>query len=430
MPSLCRDCDFETTRIDGTNCPSCGSARLVDHQDIRTLAIAHIDCDAFFAAIEKRDNPELRDKPVIVGGGRRGVVSTACYIARLHGVHSAQPMFKALKACPEAVVVKPRRDAYVDASKQIREKLVALTPLVQMVSIDEAFLDLSGTERVHGVPPAVALNRLARDIEANLGLTISIGLSENKSLAKTASELDKPRGFAALSAAEAPEFLAPRPIHFLHGVGKQLARKLERDGLSTIADLQRFSQRELILRYGETGQWLHERAFGRDNRPVRADTERKSVSAERTFDVDLADQATLEDRLWEVCDETARRSKRHGVEGATITLKLKTQQFKTLTRSTTLTTPTQLAQTLFRATQPLLAKEVGTGQAYRLIGVGLSHLSPAKGDAPDLIDPSVEKRAKAERASDLARDRFGDAAVTTGRGVRMSLRKRAHKKDG
>ncbi|MEL6830787.1 MAG: DNA polymerase IV, partial [Pseudomonadota bacterium] len=427
MPSLCRDCDFETTRIDGTNCPSCGSARLVDHQDIRTLAIAHIDCDAFFAAIEKRDNPELRDKPVIVGGGRRGVVSTACYIARLHGVHSAQPMFKALKACPEAFVVKPRRDAYVDASKQIREKLVALTPLVQMVSIDEAFLDLSGTERVHGVPPAVALNRLARDIEADLGLTISIGLSENKSLAKTASELDKPRGFAALSAAEAPEFLAPRPIHFLHGVGKQLARKLERDGLSTIADLQRFSQRELILRYGETGQWLHERAFGRDNRPVRADTERKSVSAERTFDVDLADQATLEDRLWEVCDETARRSKRHGVEGATITMKLKTQQFKTLTRSTTLTTPTQLAQTLFRATQPLLAKEVGTGQAYRLIGVGLSHLSPAKGDAPDLIDPSVEKRAKAERASDLARDRFGDAAVTTGRGVRMSQKKRAHK---
>ena len=395
------------------------------HRDLLRLGIAHIDCDAFFAAIEKRDNPDLRDKPVIVGGGKRGVVSTACYLARLHGVHSAQPMFKALKACPNAVVVKPRRDAYVEVSKQIRTKLEALTPLVQMVSIDEAYLDLNGTDRIHGVPPAVTLNRLAREVEADLDLSISIGLSDNKFLAKTASELDKPRGFAALSAEEAPDFLAPRPIKFLHGVGKQLAKKLEREGLSTIADLQRLSQRELIGRYGETGQWLYERAFGRDQRAVHADTERKSVSAERTFDVDLAARSTLEDRLWEVCDETARRAKKHGVEGATITLKLKTPQFKTLTRSTTLSAPTQLAQTLFRVTQPLLLRELGGGQAYRLIGVGLSHLSPAQGDAPDLIDPSVEKRAKAERASDLARDKFGDAAITTGRGVRISQRRQA-----
>lgn len=424
MPSLCRDCDTEMTADAVHSCANCGSSRLVHHTDLFRLTLAHIDCDAFFAAIEKRDNPDLRDKPVIIGGGKRGVVATACYIARLHGVHSAQPMFKALKACPEAVVIKPRHDAYVAASKEIRAKLEALTPLVQMVSIDEAYLDLSGTDRVHGVPPAVALNRVARDVETDLDLTISIGLADNKFLAKTASELDKPRGFAALSAAEAPAFLAPKPIKFLHGVGKQLAKKLEREGLSTIADLQRHSQRELITRYGETGQWLHERAFGRDNRPVRADTGRKSVSAERTFDIDLNDGAALEDRLWEVCDETARRSKKHGVEGATVTLKLKTKEFKTLTRSITLTTPTQLAQTLFRATQPMLKKELGTGHAYRLIGVGLSHLSPAKGDAPDLIDPSVEKRAKAERASDLAWDKFGKTAITTGRGVRMQQRKK------
>ncbi len=419
MSSLCRDCDA-LTLIESEACHSCGSHRLVTHTALETLSIAHIDCDAFFAAIEKRDRPHLKDKPVIVGGGKRGVVATCCYIARLHGVRSAMPMFKALKACPEAVVVPPRREAYTQASRQIRTKFEGLTPKVQMLSVDEGFLDLSGTTRLNEASPALALSRLAREVEADIGITISIGLSENKFLAKTASELDKPRGFAMLTAAEAPEFLAPKPVGFLHGVGKQLAKKLERDGYRLIADLQSSEPRDLIRRYGETGLWLQQRAHGIDNRPVRTDTIRKSVSAERTFNTDIAEYALLEDRLWQVCEETAQRAKRHGVEGSTLTLKLKTKDFRSLTRSMTLPSPTNLANALFRISKPMLARETKAGKAYRLIGVGLSHLEDARWDNRDLIDPSVEKRAKAERASDAARSKFGNAAVVTGRAIRLA----------
>ena len=422
MPALCRDCDTHVAdSIEA--CPNCGSVRIVSHQDLETLSIAHIDCDAFFAAIEKRDNPELKHKPVIVGGGKRGVVATCCYIARLNGVRSAMPMFKALKACPEAVVVKPRREAYSEASRQIRQKFEALTPKVQMLSVDEGFLDLSGTTRLARAFPALSLSRLARDIESDIGITISIGLSENKFLAKTASELDKPRGFALIAKSEAEALLGPKPVGFLHGVGKQLAKKLERDGYRLVADLQESESRDLIRRYGETGLWLHQRAHGIDNRPVRTDGLRKSVSAERTFAEDIADYAILEDRLWEVCEETATRAKRHSVEGSTITLKLKTRDFRTLTRSITLPAGTHLANAIFRATRPLLERETQNGRAYRLIGIGLSHLQDARWDTRDLIDPGIEKRAKAERASDAARSKFGNASIMTGRSVRLSASK-------
>ena len=333
------------------------------------------------------------------------------------------PMFKALKACPEAIVVRPRREAYSKASREIREKFEALTPKVQMLSVDEGFLDLSGTTRLSGSFPARALSRLARDVESDLGITISIGLSENKFLAKTASELDKPRGYAVLEKSEAPEFLAHKPISFLHGVGTQLAKKLERDGYRKVSDLQNSDTRTLIQRYGETGLWLHQRAQGIDNRPVRTDGLRKSVSAERTFDKDISDHALLEDRLWEVCEETARRAKRLSVEGSTVTLKLKTKEFRSLTRSLTLASGTNLANVLFRATKPILARETQTGKSYRLIGIGLTHLQDARWDTRDLIDPSIEKRAKAERASDAARSKFGDASVVTGRSIRLASRK-------
>lgn len=418
MAHLCRDCDFFGDNTADV-CQACGSRRTVSHPDLGNLAIAHIDCDAFFAAIEKRDNSDLKDKPVIVGGGKRGVVATCCYIARLHGVRSAMPMFKALKACPEAVVVPPRREAYTAASRQIRVKLEGLTPLVQMISIDEGYLDLSGTQNANDASPAQALGRLAREIERDVGISISVGLSENKFLAKTASEMDKPRGFAALSLQEAPAFLAPKPIQFIHGVGAQLAKKLARDGLHTISDLQSRQPKDLMARYGETGLWLHQRANGQDQRRVHTDGERKSVSAERTFETDISTPSLLEDRLWQVCEETAQRAKRHDVEGTTITLKLKTKNFKTLTRSITLTQSTHLAQTLFRTVRPMLRRETGEGQSYRLIGVGISNLTPSKGDIPDLIDPSIEKRGKAERASDVARSKFGKTAVMTGRAIRL-----------
>lgn len=426
MPSMCRDCDAETP--EGADiCSHCGSFRLIEHPDLEQLSIAHIDCDAFYAAIEKRDNPELKHKPVIVGGGRRGVVSTCCYIARLSGVRSAMPMFKALQICPEAIVVRPRRDAYSTASREIREKFESLTPKVQMLSIDEGFLDLSGTTLLSGAFPARALARLAREIESDVGISISIGLSENKFLAKTASELDKPRGFAVLSKAEAPGFLADKPISFLHGVGAQLAKKLERDGYRTVLDLQESDARALIRQYGETGLWLHQRAQGIDNRPVRTDGLRKSVSAERTFDKDISDYGLLEDRLWEVCEETARRAKRHSVEGSTLILKLKTKDFRNLTRSLTLATGTNLANVMFRATKPLLARETLAGKSYRLIGIGLFHLQDARWDTRDLVDPGIEKRAKAERASDAARSKFGDASVVTGRAIRLASRKAQNK---
>ncbi len=422
MPSLCRDCDRDVS--DGTDaCPHCGSYRILSHSQLETLSIAHIDCDAFFAAIEKRDNPDLKDKPVIVGGGKRGVVTTCCYIARLNGIHSAMPMFKALKACPEAIVVRPRREAYSTASKQVQEKFKSLTPKVQMLSIDEGFLDLTGTTRVNDGSPAHALSRLSREIERDIGITISIGLSENKFLAKTASELDKPRGFALLAKDEAVELLADKSVGFLHGVGKQLAKKLERDGFRLVADLKQAEARDLIRRYGETGLWLHQRSQGIDNRPVRTDGIRKSVSAERTFSDDISDYKRLEDRLWEVCEETAIRAKRSNVEGSTVTLKLKSKDFRNLTRSVTIPTPTNLANTLFRYAKPLLERETRAGRAYRLIGIGISHLEDARWDTRDLIDPTVEKRAKAERASDAARSKFGNASVVTGRAIRLAKNK-------
>ena len=399
------------------NCNDCGGIRNISHPELHSLNIAHIDCDAFYAAIAKRDNPELKDKPVLIGGGHRGVVSTACYIARLYGARSAMPMFKALKACPDAIVMPPEYEKYQIAATQIREKMRALTPLVQIVSIDEAYLDLSGTEKLNQASPAKALAGLALEIERDVGISVSIGLSSNKFLAKTASELDKPRGFSVLSAEEAPAFLAPHKPDFLHGVGPKHAAKLIRDGYRTIAELQAAKRKELIALYGETGLWLYERAFGRDNRPVQPDNVRKSVSAETTFFADIHILDELEDELWKLSVKTADRAKAAGVEGAVVTLKLKSSDFQTITRRVSLTTPTQLAQTIFRTARTLLAREA-TGRQFRLIGVGISGLGPAKSDAVDLLDPNVKKRANAERAADIARAKFGKGAVKTGRTVR------------
>jgi len=418
LPGLCRDC-FGTGSVAGGVCGACGSARTVSHDALFGLAIAHLDCDAFFAAIEKRDDPSIRHKPVIVGGGQRGVVATCCYTARLYGVRSAMPMFKALRACPDAVVVRPDFAKYAAAARIIRAKMEALTPMIEPVSIDEAYLDLSGTEALHGGPPAMLLARLASEIEAEVGITVSIGLSANKFLAKTASELDKPRGFAVIDPGEAAALLAPRPVGALHGVGPKLAARLARDGYERVADLQAAGLKALAGRYGESALDLHNRAHGIDDRPVRPGRERESVSRETTFSEDVADPAALEDLLWKVCERTAERAKAAGVDGAVVTLKLKTKAFRTLTRRATLAQPTQLAQALFRASRPMLARETGRGEAYRLIGVGISELSPARGDDRDLLDPAIEKRAAAERAGDRVRGRFGEGAVQTGRTLRM-----------
>jgi DNA polymerase-4 len=414
---ICRDCFAQAVPQRGA-CPVCGSVRLVSHPKLLELSVAHVDCDAFYASIEKRDRPELAARPVIVGGGKRGVVSTCCYIARTFGVRSAMPMFKALKACPEAVVIKPRMDLYVTEGRKIREMMLELTPLVEPVSIDEAYLDLSGTTALHGAPPAVSLMKLQKRVERELSLTISVGLSSNKFLAKTASEADKPRGFFAISPEEAPAYLADKSVRIIGGVGAQLAARLAGDGVNTVGDIQKIDLKTLMKRYGETGLWLHDCAFGRHNRAVDPAGERKSVSAETTLNEDISDHAAIEDIVWRLCQRTADRAKRSGVEGRVVTLKLKTSDFRIVTRRTSLPDATQLAQVMFRTAKLLLAKEP-RGPRYRLIGVGISDLADARPDAADLADPRALKRAAAERASDKARTRFGSDAVTTGRGARI-----------
>ncbi|MGE0210331.1 MAG: DNA polymerase IV [Parvibaculaceae bacterium] len=414
---FCRDC-LAVAAPPARRCASCGSPRLIRHPELHRLTMAHLDCDAFYAAIEKRDDPALRDKPLIVGGARRGVVSTACYIARIKGVRSAMPMFKALKLCPEATVVRPDMAKYVEVGREVRRLMQELTPLVQPLSIDEAFLDLAGTERLHGMSPALALARLALRIEREIRITVSIGLSHNKFLAKVASDLDKPRGFSVIGRAETLGFLAARPVGLVWGVGAAMQKQLARDGISSLSQIQAMEKGALMRRYGSMGARLFHLARGEDVRTVSPDDEMKSVSAETTFNDDIADASELERILWNLSEKVSRRAKAKGLAGKTVTLKLKTAGFRIVTRSQTLGDPTQLAERMFEAARPLLRREAD-GTAYRLIGIGISHLSSISED-PALrdLDTRVRSRAQAERALDRVRDRFGRDAIGLGRGFR------------
>ncbi len=410
---FCRDC-FADSAPESARCHACGSPRLIHHPELGRLAIAHLDCDAFFAAIEKRDNPELADKPVIVGGGTRGVVSTACYVARIYGVHSAMPMFKALKLCPDAVVVRPHFEKYSAASREVRRLMNEVTPLVEPLSIDEAFLDLSGTERLHRAPPSVSLARLQKRIEDAVGITVSIGLSFNKFLAKVASDLRKPRGFSVIGEAEALSFLADKPVGLIWGVGKMMQQRLAADGIRTIGAIQRMDEAELARRYGSMGLRLHRLSHARDSRTVEPRGEAKSVSAETTFDADLADAHDLKAILRVLAEKVSSRLKRAGIAGTTVTLKLKTTDFRIRTRSRQLADPTQLADRIFSTGTDLLAPEAD-GTKFRLIGIGVSDFAdPALADPGDLIDTGARKRAAAEAAIDRVREKFGNRAVELG----------------
>jgi DNA polymerase IV len=412
--SFCRDCLADcadkATRL-ATRCSQCGSPRLARHAELDTLTIAHIDCDAFYATIEKRDDPSLIDKPVIVGGGKRGVVAACCYVARTYGIRSAMPMFEALRRCPSAVVVRPNMAKYVKAGREVRRAMLALTPLVEPLSIDEAFLDLTGTQRLHGMNAAKALARFAAQIEKELGITVSIGLSANKFLAKIASDMDKPRGFAVLGQAEAAEFLAPKPVGFIYGVGAVSAAKLTADGFRLIADLQRADQHDLMRRYGEEGARLWRLARGIDSRTVSPDRETKSISAETTFERDIGEFRPLEQHLWDLTERVSARLKANALAGSTVTLKLKSADFKTRTRARSLGHPTQLAARIFAAGRDLLSHEVGPTR-FRLIGIGVSSLSDATGD--DLSDLIDRRAAEAEHAVDKLREKFGRDAVVKG----------------
>jgi DNA polymerase-4 len=424
LPTLCRDCltDHEATEPSPRRCAACGSPRLLRHAERDSLSLAHIDCDAFYAAIEKRDDPALLDKPLIIGGGKRGVVSTACYIARTFGVRSAMPMFKALKACPQAVVVKPDMAKYVAVGRQVRRLMQELTPLVEPISIDEAFLDLSGTELLHHASPALTLARFALRIEDEIGITVSVGLSYAKFLAKVASDMDKPRGFSIIGRGEAVAFLACKPVTLIPGIGQATAAKLAEAGFRLIGDLRAAQSEALFRLAGKDGPRLRNLANGIDARKVTPEHETKSVSTETTLDIDLSLFDDLEPVLWRLCEKTSKRLKAQQLAGRTITLKLKTAEFHSITRAVRLPEPTQLAGRLFAAGRELLRREC-TGARYRLIGIGASDFHPpGEADHGDLADMATPRLKAMEGALDALRARFGDAAIGKGLSLRAPQR--------
>jgi DNA polymerase-4 len=324
------------------------------------------------------------------------------------------PMFKALAACPQAVVIRPNMEKYVKVSREVRRLMLEMTPLVEPVSIDEAFLDLAGTEALHGAPPAITLMRFARKVECEIGVSVSIGLSFNKFLAKIASDLDKPRGFSAIGPAEALDFLGPKPVTILPGVGKAAAARFAKEGVTTVLDLRNLDPRRRIKLLGNDGARLTRLAEGRDERRVTPERETKSVSAETTFETDTKDAVTLSPILMRLSEKVSARMKTSGFGGSTVTLKLKTSEFKLLTRARSLPGPTNLAGRIYQAARALLEPELARGP-FRLIGVGMSVLCPAEeADRGDLADRTVEREAGMERAVDALRARFGHGAITRG----------------
>ena len=412
LSALCRDCGASPA---GATC-ACGSRRIVRHPELLTLGIAHVDCDAFYASVEKRDRPELAGRPVVVGGGIRGVVTAACYVARMHGVRSAMPMWKALKACPDAVVIRPDFSKYSAAARHIRTLMADLTPLVQTLSIDEAALDLRGTEALHGMPPAAVLAAFARRVEAEVGVTISIGLAPNRLLGKIAAGRDKPRGFAVLGR-DAAQVLAQEPVRLLPGVGPALERRLHALGYTHLAHLQALDDRTALARLGKDGPHLVRRARGEDARAVSPGHDAKSVSAETTFDTDLIDPAALEKHLWRMAEKLARRLREKDLAAGGVVLKLKTARFASRTRAQRLPGPTTLPDVLFAAGRALLSREAD-GTPFRLIGLGANPLAPgAEADRADLADPETPRRVARQRAVDALRGRFGEGVIGRGRGL-------------
>ena len=416
MPSLCRKC-FNTFNEEG-RCPRCSSPLVVSHSELFDLNIAHMDCDAFYASVEKRDNPDLADKPVIIGGGRRGVVSTACYIARIRGVKSAMPMFKALEKCPDAVVIRPRMKIYAEISQQIRAMMNDITPLVEPLSLDEAFMDLSGTHKLHGAPPAVMLAKLMDRISSNLGLTGSIGLSHNKFLAKIASDLNKPNGYSIIGEAETSSFLKDKSIRLIWGVGASTQKSLEKSGIRTFLDLLRWDRKDLVSKFGSMGDRLWFLARGQDARVVSNSDRIKSISNETTLNENTSNIRVLEGHLWRLCEKVSSRAKSKGLAGTIMILKLKSSNHKIITRRVTLRDPTYMADVLFRSTYPLMEAAIENGP-FRLVGAGLSGLclaSQAQRE-PELLDDGALNRIKVERVTDEIREKFGDEAMIKGRSL-------------
>ena len=416
ITSICREC-LSTFDSKVLYCANCESLNLINHKEIEKLDIAHVDCDAFYASIEKRDNPKLKNSAVIIGGGKRGVVATACYLARIKGVRSAMPMYKALKLCPSAIIIKPNMSKYRDASRKIQNLMNQLTPLTEPISLDEAFLDLSGTKKLHKKIPAVLLAELSKKINQEVGISVSIGLSYNKFLAKICSDLDKPKGFSLLGRGDSKKFLSSQPVEILWGVGKILKRKLNDDGIKTISQIEELGIKEVINRYGSIGSHIYSLSQGKDLRRVVPQRQIKSISHETTFENDISDKEVLEKKLWSLCEKVSKRSKEKGLGGQTITLKLKTKEFKLISRSCTIDEPTQIGELIFQYSKTLLDREDDKIK-YRLIGVGISNLKDSElCDLYDLINISKTKNAKIEYAIDDIRNKFGKDLIKKGRSI-------------
>ena len=416
ITSICREC-LSTFDSKVLYCANCESLNLISHKEIEKLDIAHVDCDAFYASIEKRDNPKLKNSAVIIGGGKRGVVATACYLARIKGVRSAMPMYKALKLCPSAIIIKPNMSKYRDASRKIQNLMNQLTPLTEPISLDEAFLDLSGTKKLHKKIPAVLLAELSKKINQEVGISVSIGLSYNKFLAKICSDLDKPKGFSLLGRGDSKKFLSSQPVEILWGVGKILKRKLNDDGIKTISQIEELGIKEVINRYGSIGSHIYSLSQGKDLRRVVPQRQIKSISHETTFENDISNKGALEKKLWSLCEKVSKRSKEKGLGGQTITLKLKTKEFKLISRSCTIDEPTQIGELIFQNSKTLLDREDDKIK-YRLIGVGISNLKDSElCDLYDLINISKTKNAKIEYAIDDIRNKFGKDLIKKGRSI-------------
>ena len=427
-PLLCRNCGkvgHFGSALPPEFCLACSSSNIRVHPELFSLNIAHIDCDAFYASIEKRDNPAIANKPVIVGGGDRGVVAAACYIARKFGVRSAMPAWQALKKCPEAVVIRPRMEHYVAIGQQIRDQMLSLTPLVQPLSIDEAFLDLAGTQKLHRASPAEALHRLQQNIKRDIGISVSIGLSGNKSLAKMASDRDKPDGFFVVGMDEAESWLAPQPVSVLYGIGKSAIARLNAIGVFSCDDLATGDIKALSAVLGVQTATVMNLAKGVDPRLVVTEQGAKSVSNETTFSQDLSDLNALEVELEALCLKLSTRLKAKGIAGGTVTLKLKRANHRTITRSRTVSSRIDKAYHLFEIGRDLLNKEIKDTNFYRLLGIGVDNLGKASEVRLfDLFGGEDDKRNRLESAVDEVHSKMGKEVLYTGRQFTKNLQKR------
>jgi DNA polymerase IV len=382
----------------------------------RTRRVVHVDMDAFYAAVEQLDHPEFRARPVIVGanprGGKgRGVVSTASYEARPFGVHSAMPISQAYRLCPQAVYLPVRMGRYCEVSARIFAIFGRYTDVVEPLSIDEAFLDVTGSTRLFGTVEAIA-RRIKQDIVREEGLVASVGVAPNKFLAKLASDLSKPDGFLVLQDADVDTFLRDLPVSRLWGVGKQTARQLEALGLRTIGQVAQWPKAQLVMRFGNLGAHLWQLAHGLDDRPVTPHRNPQSIGAETTFAADTDDAEILRRTLLELAAKVGQRLRAEGFMAVKVTLKYRDADFVTLTRTRSLAEPTAVANDLYHAALELLSQIPRARQRVRLLGIAASELTSLAQQQLSLFSDRMLKRLQAERAEDTIKARFGSRAIT------------------